>query len=545
MTTPVERFWLLLKPDKKEVFHVYVYALFNGLVNLSIPLGIQTIINFIQVGQVSTSWILLVVIVVAGVSFTGFLQLKQLRIIENLQQKLFTRSAFDFTYRITKITSEAFQKYYPPELMNRFFDTLSIQKGLSKILVDFSIAVLQIFFGLLLLSFYHSFFILFSIIFIFLVFALFKLTYKRGLTTSLKESKYKYQVAYWLQELARVRNPFKLAGDTELPLRRTDKNVDDYLVHRESHFKILRQQFLLMIVLKSIVVGGLLIIGGGLVFNQQMNIGQFVAAEIIIFLIIASVEKLILSIENIYDVLTSLEKIGEVTDLELESTKGISFSSTFPTQIGIKVELANLYFQYPNTKNCLISNFSLTINSNDRVCFTGKNGSGKSTLLHIIAGIYKHQKGIICFNDLPIENFNINSLRNFIGNGFSNNRLFHGTFFENISLGRETVSLDDIKWATYHVGLSEFIKYLPQGLDTEIHSSDILPNSIVQKIVLARSIVGKPRLLLLDNVFEHIEDQEKNKIIDFVIDKANLWTLIINSSDRYLMSKCDQVISFT
>ena len=193
MKTPYQRFWLLLKPDSKEIYQVYTYAFFKGVIALSLPVGIQSIINLIQGGSVSASWMVLVVIVTMGIAMGGYMQLMQMRITETIQQKIFTRAAFDFTYRIPKIKLEEIYKHYVPELMNRFFDVLTLQKSLSKIIIDFSTAILQIVFGLLLLSLYHPFFILFSILLVILVYTIIKLTSKRGLETSLAESKYKYK----------------------------------------------------------------------------------------------------------------------------------------------------------------------------------------------------------------------------------------------------------------------------------------------------------------------------------------------------------------
>ena len=147
----------------------------------------------------STSWVVLVSFVILGIAISGMIQINQLKITEHLQQKIFTRAAFEFAYRIPKVKLEAMYKHYAPELMNRFFDIISIQKGLSKILIDFSSASIQTVFGLLLLSMYHPFFIIFSLILIILVYTIFKLTYKSGLKTSLKESKSKYNVAHWLE----------------------------------------------------------------------------------------------------------------------------------------------------------------------------------------------------------------------------------------------------------------------------------------------------------------------------------------------------------
>ena len=102
-TTPLQRFINLLKLDKKDIYQVFFYAVFSGIVSLSLPLGIQAIINLIQGGRVSLSWIILVIVVILGVAFNGVLKLMQLRITESIQQKIFIRSSFEFSYRFPKI----------------------------------------------------------------------------------------------------------------------------------------------------------------------------------------------------------------------------------------------------------------------------------------------------------------------------------------------------------------------------------------------------------------------------------------------------------
>lgn len=539
--TPVQRFWRLLKPNQKEIIQVYAYAIFNGLIYLSLPLGIQAIVNLIQGGQISTSWIVLVAFVLAGVALTGILQIFQLRITENIQQKIFTRAAFEFAYRIPRIRLEALYKHYVPELMNRFFDTMSVQKGLSKILIDFSTASLQVLFGLILLSLYHPFFILLSFVLLALVYSVFRFTGKSGLVTSLAESKYKYQVAHWLEELARANVTFKMAGYTDFPLKRADSLTLNYLTARENHFNVLIRQYGLLVAFKVIVAAGLLVIGGILVMQQQMNIGQFVAAEIIILMVLSSVEKLIVSMEVIYDVLTSLEKIGEVTDMELDGNTGEVCAPGFD-DAGMEVEMREVYFSYPQYKNHTLNGLDLHCEKGDKVCITGKNGSGKSTLLNIIAGLYKVQNGGIAYNGLPAGNYSLESLHSSIGYCLSQEQLFNGTVLENIALGRERATFENVQWAVEHIGLNDFIRQLPQGYNTQIDPEGRkLPRSIVQKLLLARSIADRPKLLLLEDALDHVEEVERKQIIDFLAAKENGWTLIAVSDDPHMAERCNKV----
>ena len=539
---PGERFWRLLKPDAKEIKNVYVYSIFTGLLSLSLPLGIQAILNLIQGGQISASWIVLVTLVILGVAVSGILQIYQLRITENLQQKIFSRAALEFAYRVPRIKMEQLYNRYAPELMNRFFDVMTVQKGLSKILIDFSTAAFHIVFGLILLSFYHPFFILFSVVLIGLVFLIIKFTGAKGFKTALKESDRKYQVVYWLEELARTNTTFKLAGKTSLPMDKTDKHVLSYLNAREAHFKVLVRQYSLLLIFKVIIISGLLALGGILVMNQTMNIGQFVAAEIIIILVINSVEKLILSLETIYDVLTGLEKIGQVTDLELEGSGGVDITLN-KSREGLKLELTEVSFAFPKSRRQVINDFSININQGEKIIVTGENGSGKSTLLHILAGLYEPVNGFISIDDLPVGNYDQSSLRSVIGDSLTQEQLFEGTIFENISMGRPNATIENVKWALEGLGLADFIKTQPQGYDTILEPlGKSLPKSTTQKLLVARSIADRPRLLLLEDALEHLENNEKRSIIDFLTAKDKPWTLVTVSSDPYFVNASEKVL---
>ncbi len=539
--SPLDRFWKMLKPDQKEIKNVYTYAIFNVLINLSLPLGIQAIINLIQGGRLNTSWVILVILVTVGVAMTGILQIYQLRIVENLQQKIFTRAAFEFAYRVPRIKMEQLYKQYAPELMNRFFDIVTVQKGLSKILIDFTAAGLQIIFGLILLSFYHPFFILFSLLLIILLYAIFKITAKKGLETSLQESKNKYKTAHWLEELARTNTTFKLTGKTPLPLSRTNKNIYNYLVSRESHFQVLIRQFSLMVMFKVLMTLGLLAIGGILVMDQLMNIGQFVAAEIIILLIMNSVEKLISSLETIYDVLTGIEKVGQVTDLELEKNTGLDIEVECQSP-GMQVDLINLSFKYPENSELTLKKLNFSVKRGSLVSLVGQNGSGKSTLIRLLAGMYELQSGQILYDEIGKESFSVESLRSAIGDCLSQEELFQGSVFENVTMGKD-ISMSKVKETCRKIHLTDFINNLPHGYDTILDPQGSgLAESTVQKLLVARAILNAPKLLLVEDNLDAIDEKEKTDIIDFLRDKNNNWTVIAATKNPYLISNSEQVI---
>jgi ABC-type bacteriocin/lantibiotic exporter with double-glycine peptidase domain len=540
--TTLQRFYRMLKTDRREISYIYLYAIFAGLINLTLPLGVQAILNLLQGGAVSSGWWLLIVVVTVGTLMAGILVIMQMSVNETLQRRIFTRVAFDFAQRLPNLRTEAVRNVYLPEVVNRFFDTLTIQKGLPKILMDLSTAIMQIVFGLLLLSFYHPLFIAFGAILITVLVLIIRLSSPLGLATSIKESKYKYEVAYWLEELARTLQTFKLAGSSPLPLSRTDGYVSNYLDAKKSHFRILSLQFSAIIGFKTLVTFVILSLGGWLVITNQINIGQFVAAEIIIILIINSSEKMIQTLEVVYDVLTALDKIGAVTDLPVESEKGVNFSEINNGK-GISVEIQNLSHRFSDNELPILRGINLAIKSGEKLCIAGYNGSGKTTLVQIISCFQTNTEGSVLYNGVPRNNFNQMSLRAAIGDFSSQEAIFKGSLRENITLGYPDITMEDLVKTSESVGLMRFVASLPNGFDTLLlPEGRNLPRNVVVKIILARSIIQNPQLLAIEELMANLEQIDRLKIASLLTDKNQSWTLAAVTDDAELASRCDRII---
>lgn len=537
--TPLKRFFGLLKEEKNQVYAIYFYAILNGLVTLSLPLGIQAILNFILGGRISTSWVILVIIVALGVAFGGFLQISQLQIMEKLQQRIFSKSGLSVAYRLPKIKTEIMHGQYAPEIVNRFFDTVNLQKGLGKILIDFSAALLQVVFGLLLLSIYHPSFFLFGVVLFGILFLIFYLTGPRGMETALKESSYKYQTAYWLEEVGRTLNSFKLVGSTRLPILRADKLIQRYVEFRSKHFSVLVFQYKVMVGFKILIVTSLLLAGSMLLINDEISIGQFVAAEVIIVLVINSVEKLILSLETVYDTLVAVEKLGQIMDLELEH-QSPSDKVIVASPEGLKYSMSNVVFQPQDAGEPILKNVSLTIEPGKKVVVTGKSGSGKSAMMALFSGLYDEYEGIVAVNDLSLEYINLEKYRGMVGDFLELQEIFHGTIRENILVGRD-LDQSHLEYILDLVGLKEYLYKLPQGLEAVLQPGGRgLSKSLAQKILLARGFAGKPKALIMENVLQDVEKEVQSKIVDYLF--GGNWTLIMVTYDDEIMRKGDEVV---
>lgn len=539
-SNPIRRILKVIQMEKNEISSVYFYAILQGLINLSLPLGIQTIISFVLGGEMRTSLVVLIVLVVLGVFVGGLLQVNQMRQIEKVQQKIFVRYAFEFAERIPKISLPAVDQYHLPELVNRFFDTVGLQKGISKLLLDIPAATIQIFVGLVLLSFYHPVFIVFGITLLVIILFLLKVTSARGMESSLRESDYKYGVVSWLEEMARVVKSFKFSRNTSLNIERTDELLQGYVLHRTRHFRVLQVQYWSLIAFKILITASMLIVGSILLIDQQLNIGQFIAAEIVILLVISSVEKLIVNLDNVYDVLTAVEKLGKLTDKELEKSGEVILQ---PSSNGLSLEFNQVSFRYQPDEAPVLQGIQLNIPANQKVCIMGRAGSGKSSLLRLMTGGYPDFEGSILVNNLPITNYKLNSLRAEMGLLFSQQDIFDGTLLENICMGSEVRDLNPIFELAERVGLKQYISQLPEGFNSQLDPTGRrLPRKVVQKILLLRALVNTPKLLLLEDPFEGMEEVPRRNIIRYLLEETPKQTILVSSNDIAFASRCDWVI---
>ncbi len=537
--SPLSRFYNLLKEEKNQVYAIYFYAVLSGIVTLSLPLGIQAILNYILGGRISTSWVILVLVVAVGVGFSGFLQISQLQIMEKLQQRIFSKAGLSLAYRLPRVKTEILHGEYAPEIVNRFFDTVNLQKGLSKILIDFSTALLQVVFGLLLLSIYHPVFILFSLFLMAILFLIFYFTSPKGMETALKESTYKYQTAYWLEEIGRTLNTFKLVGNSKLPILRADKLLQKYIEFRSKHFSVLIFQYKMMIIFKVLIVASLLLAGSVLLINDQISIGQFVAAEVIIILVVNSVEKLILSLDTVYDTLVAVEKLGHVMDLEMEH-RSESEKTVISHPEGVKLAMEHVVFQPQDATEPILKDVSLTIEAGEKVVVTGKSGSGKSALLALFSGLYEEYEGLVKVNDLSLEMINLDKYRAMIGDCLEVEQIFHGTIKENILVGRD-FNEDQLGYILEMLGLKEFVYQLPNDLNTVLQpEARGLSRKLAQQIILARAFVGQPKVMILENALLHVDDQVKKRVVDYLFNGD--WTLILVTKDEAILENASRII---
>ncbi|MDE2393237.1 MAG: ABC transporter ATP-binding protein [Cytophagales bacterium] len=530
-TSPLKRVQALIQEHKSEITSIYLFSILGGIVNLSLPLGVQTIIGLVMGATMVTSIYVLIFLVVLGVFLMGLFQINQMKIIESIQQKIFAHYAYEFADKIPQLDLKQMDKYYIPEKINRFFDTLNIQKGFAKLLLDIPVATVQIVFGIILLSLYHPLFIILGLILLLLLGLILYYTSQKGIETSIEESNYKYGVAGFFGEIARTIKTFKFSQGSDLNLIRTDENVSGYLSARTKHFYVLLFQYKSLLFFKISLTTLMLTLGSYLLINQQLNVGEFVAAEIVIMLVIGAVEKLITSLDSAYDVITGLEKLASVTDNPLETSGDLELN----TRVGLEVEMKNFSFEFEAGKPVLDS-VNIHINPGDKIQISGPAGSGKSILLRVLTGNYIDFQGTLLINKIPIKNYSLQSLRKHTGILLQNQEIFGGTVWENISLGNKEISPSVILSTAADLGIDDFLNHFPLGFETEVEPlGKKTPQTIVKKILLLRALCGNKRLLLLENPWDGLDQFIASRIQSYL--KNTTATVLLASNEDAFFGK--------
>jgi putative ABC transport system ATP-binding protein len=528
----------LLQSERNEVAVILTYGLGVGLLSLAIPVSVQTLVNNVNFGALNQAVVVLVLAVFLVLSAAACMRAIQIRIVEQLQKRFFAQIALELAFRLPRLSTDAKSKSRFPELVNRFFDVLTVQKSSATLLLEGFALALQIGLGLLLLGFYHWFLLGFAILLVLSVAAVLFILGRGAVSTSIDESVQKYRVAAWLEEIALRPQLFRTKDAREMALKQADGVVAAYLEARGKHFSILYRQVLGSLTLQAVASSALLGIGAWLVVNNQLTLGQLVAAEIVVTTALTSLAKFQKHLEAFYDLVAALDKLDGLLELPLERMGGEQLP---PSDLPARLDVSNLEFAYGN--NTFFDRFSFELAAGRHLALLGGKASGKTTLIDLLYGNKTAKSGTILIDSRDYRDLSPETLREQVA-------LIRGldfvpdTVFENVRMGRLHLTADDVRDALTRVGLLEDILNFPDGLQTVI-GGDGSPLSVSQShaLVLARTIIGQPRLLLIDEALDGLDDESRSRALRVVLDPKASWTLILATHNSEIAKQCELTVS--
>lgn len=533
---PWERLRHLLRPEGRDILSIGIYALAVALLSLATPIAVETLVNTVAFGVLLWPIVVLSAILLGCLGMAAAIRAMQVYVVECIQRRLFIRVVGDYAHRLPRIRLDALDGQNGPELVNRFFDVLSVQKSLSSLLLDGISIVVTTVVGMVVLAFYHPFLLGFDVVLIILIAFLLFVLGIGGVSSSLHESHVKYDTAAWLEELVRTPKAFKFAGGRHLALEHADELAGHYAEARKAHFRIVWRQTVFALGLQVVASTVLLGLGGWLVIQRQLTLGQLVASELIVALVVASVAKLGKYAEAYYDLMAGAEKLGLLTDLPLERSGGESLPDR---EGGMAVRLRGLSGvvgrPFPRAVDAVFR-------PGDRVAIVGPAGSGKSTLLEMICALRDPASGVVELDGIDVRGLNLDSVRERVAL-LSGPDIFAGTVAENLRVGRPHLSATELREALDAVGLLAAVHDLPEGLDTFLTPpGDPLTHTQSARLGIARALVGRPRLLVLDGILDAIDLADCPNLISCLFDRSAPWTLLISSTDPKVIGLCDRTL---
>ncbi len=538
---PITRVRALLQGERQTLWVAVVYSVVIGLLSLVVPIAVQSLVNTIAFGSVLQPLVVLTLLVGVGLGFSAAINALRAGVVEIIQRSLFARTAIDVTHRLLRVRADAFDRYHGPELVNRFFDVVTVQKSAALLLIDGLSIVMQTVIGMVLLALYHPWLLAFDVLIVaamlFIVFVL-----GRGaVATSIGESKAKYALEAWLEQLAAHLITFKSMGGPEYATRRSHALLEDYLAYRAKHFRILLRQIIGSFALQAVASSLLLGIGGWLVISRQLTLGQLVASELIVALMVSAFTKFGKQLEVFYDLVAAIDKLGVLVDLPLERAGG---EATLAADGPAAVTLRAVQVCYSDSDVCALDVAALDIGQGERIGVTGPIGSGKSTLADVLFGLRTPNRGTMLIDGVDARDIPLADLRHRVSlvRGIE---VFPGSVVDNVRLGREDLSLDDVVEALQRVGLHDELLTLPEGLSTRLHPSGRpLSSRQAWRLMVARAIAGQPRLLVIDGVLDRIDySEEREHLLQRLFRDDAPWTLVCITDEPDLLARCSRVVT--
>lgn len=537
--SPETRLLGWMKLERRELGAIVVYALFVGLFSLTLPVAAQALVNTVALGTLLQPLFVLSLLLLGALVFSATLRGAQTYLVEILQRRIFVRVLADLSHRLPRMAREATDRTDAQELLNRFFDTFTVQKATATLLLGGLEITLTVAVGMLVLAFYHPVLFAFDVVLVLAIAFIVVVLGRRGTPTAVAESKAKYATAAWLEEVARHDSLFKLGGGVGYAELRTETLAREYLQRREEHFGIVFGQTVAVLALQAVANAGVLGIGGFLVIGRQLSLGQLVAAELIVAIVVASLAKIGKYLETYYDLLAAVDKLGHLTDLDTERAGGVAFAPARggPASLVIDAVAASYVGGRP-----VLLDASMTVAAGERVALSGPTGSGKSLLVELIAALREPTRGRVSVEGLDVRDLDLSALRRRIA--VVRSEVISGSILDNVRLGRPDVDVTAVRRALSLVGLLEDVESFEHGLRTELTGTgEPLIASQKTRLAVARAIVGAPAVLVLDEAIDGLDPRVREPMLDALFDTARPWTLIITSNDPSVHARCDAVFT--
>jgi ABC-type bacteriocin/lantibiotic exporter with double-glycine peptidase domain len=529
----IRRLLALARIERGDLGVVLVYSVAIGSLSLAVPVAVQALVNTVAFGSVLQPLVVLSLMLAAVLGFVAVLRVLQAVVVEALQRRIFVRTAADFARRFPRMAIEARRAAHLPELANRFFDVVTLQKAGAALLVDGLSLGLQTLVGMVLLAFYHPMLLAFDLALLVAVGLVVFVAGRGAVASSLAESNRKYAVAAWIEDLAASPLRFADARSRAFADARAELLIREWLAARGEHFARLLRQLSGGVGLQVLASTALLGIGGWLVIRRQLTLGQLVAAELVVTAIGVGLGKLGKQLESFYDATASAAKLAKVVDMPLELGGGELLPGVGPLEVAVR-EPGSATGSEPGAE-------LLALAAGDKRVLVGRTPA-RSDLCDVLYGLCDLAKTDVRFDGCALRDLDIEALRAEV-TLVRGVEVVAGSVHDNLDARLSPSEPAAVRDVLELVGLSARIQNLPQGLRTSlIPGGWPLRELEARRLMLAQALLRRPRLLVLDGSLDGLglDPDGRARLLDHLFAADAPWTLLVITDDAELQRRCVQ-----
>ena len=528
-----------LSQERSIIFPVFTYAIAVGLFSLIIPLTVQELVNTFAF-SVSPVMVVTLVGMMAGILFfVGIFKVLQFYASDMMERRVFVRMVLYLARVLPQFKEITFRSNY----INRFFETVLLQRAVSNFFVDLINVVVGGLIGMILLVLYHPFFIIFDIALVVSILII-AILGKGGLRKTIYLSEAKYDVLHWFQGVGENLFQFKATNCADFILHNANKLAADYVEARKSRFSVLVRQYMGSIFLQVILHTTLLGTAGWLLSKDQLTLGQLVAAEVVIAGLLLNMHSVVKRFYVIYYFFTSLVELDHLFSLPKDKTsEGLGF--TIPKSDPRGLNLKYIRLNGEGGSKAASNKTGFETHSGEKLALICPTETERHHLAKTLAGLEEHSKSFVSYNGVDLKNLSSNQIGSQRGILFGRRfTLFEGTIAENITMGRPDIKSKDILWALTVTELDKDLQSMALGLETLVlDGGNALNSSQRLRVLLARAIVTRPSLLILDGALHEIPEKIRGPLLKRLNSNDCPWTLIIVTTDRNIKNNVERCLS--
>lgn len=515
-------FFGILKPEANFYWLAAVYGAGISLLSLATPISVQMLINTIANTALTAPLVMLALTLFGLLLISSLIYALRIHLMEVFARRFYARMVAEISLISVYAQNPFFSDIKASSLFNRYFDVVYVQTLIPVLFISGFTVLLQIAVGFVLVSLYHPYFLGFTLVMVALIWVVWLTWGARALRTGIDLSHAKHKTADWLQTIGDSNGFFKSQRRIDYALDKTDDFTREYINHRKRHFRHLFSQTVAFLFMYAAASAALLGLGGWLVIENQLTLGQLVAAELVLSAAFLGVAQLGNYLNYFYDLFAAVEEISQFYDVEQEAPKGADpFDGPDHTIVfkGVRGHARHEPAQ-----------FDLEIPSGAIIMAAASHHGVQRLFKDLLKLHVLPEGGYATLGGVDVKDIEAHHLRNNV-HVLDRPTLVDMTIREYLALSCKDTASRRMVAALETVGLTNAIATFDKGLDTPLASTGYPLSAVeLQQLKLANALLERPRILVLSRLFDLLDPEPLQRAIAELREQA--YSTVIYFSNR-------------